>query len=179
MAKHRKRLKNDENRRNSEHTQRHSQAFDAQMRDPLGSLRFENDKFLKPGVLDGFRKTIRNNDNVYHPNLREVEDLRHDHGKRKEHHPDSRREALKRHYKLVDGTRAGVTYKGVRVHPRLRRVFSSLRLSFQDAKKTVVCIRRQARKRVLFALQKVGGRGTGTKRPRPARWTESSYIRCK
>lgn len=177
MAKRRKRLRNDENRRNSEHTQRHIQAFDAQMRDPLGSLRFENDKFLKPGVLDGFRKTIRN-DNVYHPNLREVEDLRHD--RRKEHRPDPRyREALKRHYKLVDGTRAGVTYKGVRVHPRLRRVFSSLRLSFQDAKKTIVCIRRKTRKRVLFALQEIGGRGIGKKRPRPARWTESSYIRCK
>lgn len=177
MAKHRKRLKNDENRRNSEHTQRHIQAFDAQMRDPLGSLRFENDKFLKPGVLDGFHKTIRN-DNIFH-NLREVEDLRHE--RRKEYRPDSRyREALKRHYKLVDGTRAGVTYKGVRVQPRLRRVFESLRLSFQDAKKTVVCIRRKTRKRVLFALQKIGGFGTGKKRPtRVARWTESSYIRCK
>lgn len=171
MAKRRKRLRNDENRRNVKHTQRHIQAFDAQMREPLGSLR------LKPGVLDGFRKTIRNDN---HPNLREVEDLRHDHGKRKEYRPDSRyREALKRHYKLVDGTCAGVTYKGVRVHPRLRRVYESLRLSFPEPKKTVVCIRRKNRKRVLFALQKIGGRGTGTKRPRPARWTESSYIRCK
>lgn len=179
MAKRRKRLRNDddENRRNSEHTQRHIQAFDAQMRDPLGSLRFENDKFFKPGVLDGFHKTIRN-DNIFH-NLREVEDLRHE--RRKEYRPDPRyRETFKRHYKLVDGTRANVTYKGVRVQPRLRRVFESLRLSFQDAKKTVVCIRRKARKRVLFALQKIGGRGTGKKRPtRVARWTESSYIRCK
>lgn len=173
MAKRRKRL-----RKKSEHTQRHINAFDAQMRDPLGSLRPENDKFLRPGVLDGFRKTVRNDN--FHPNLREVEDLRHDHDRRKEYRPDPRyREALKRHYKLVDGTRAGVTYKGVRVHPRLRRVYSSLRLSFQDARKTVVCVRRKTRKRVLFALQKIGGRGIGTKRPTRARWTESSYIRCK
>ncbi len=47
---------------------------------------------------------------------------------------------------------------------------------FQDPEKVLVCIRRAARKRVLFALQKAGrGRKVSSER----HFTDKSFVRCK
>lgn len=100
---------------------------------------------------------------------RETEDLRR-----------ARPLAQSRQYKRVDGSPAPFGRKPVQDRRGLLWMRESMRLSFYDPRKTLVCRRRQARKRVLFALQKVGGKG-GAKRNRSikARWSAQSYIRCK
>ena len=55
----------------------------------------------------------------------------------------------------------------------VRQVLSN---RFSQPRETIVCIRRKTRRSVLFALSRIG-RGSG--RLRRARWSESSYIRCK
>lgn len=45
---------------------------------------------------------------------------------------------------------------------------------FERPERVPVCIRRQARRRVLFALRRTGRRAR-----RSARWTAKSFIRCK
>ena len=51
---------------------------------------------------------------------------------------------------------------------------------FQSPQTTPVCRRREIRKRVLFALKKIGKGRSGRRRfIRPARWTGKSFIRCK
>lgn len=47
---------------------------------------------------------------------------------------------------------------------------------FSQPRQTIVCVRRKTRRSVLFALSRIG-RGSGPLRR--ARWSESSYIRCK
>lgn len=47
---------------------------------------------------------------------------------------------------------------------------------FQDPERVLVCIRRDARKRVLFALRKVG---KGKRITRDRTYTDKSYVRCK
>lgn len=47
---------------------------------------------------------------------------------------------------------------------------------FSQPRQTIVCVRRKTRRSVLFALSRIG-RGSGPFRR--ARWSESSYIRCK
>nr|DAJ57223.1 MAG TPA: hypothetical protein [Microviridae sp.] len=51
-----------------------------------------------------------------------------------------------------------------------------LRAEFRDPQETLVCVRRRARRSVLFALRKVG-KGSGRKRK--ARWSDHSYIVCR
>lgn len=138
--------------------QRETDAYQPQMRDRLRSLR--PGILARPGVLD-FMKTI-----IRKPDLREVEDLRH----------DKSRPVQPRRYMRVDGNPAGYGYKQVQVLSRLRRLRESLRLSFQHPDQTVVCVRRRARRRVLFALQKTGKAGRGNRR---ARWSASSRIQCR
>lgn len=138
--------------------QRETEAFRPQMRDRLRSLRART--LTRPGVLDIKNLFVRK------PDLREVEDLRH----------DKARPVQQRRYMRVDGTPARFGYAQVQIHSRLRRLRESLQLHFHDPRKTVVCVRRQARRRVLFALQKTGKNGRGNRR---ARWSASSRIRCK
>lgn len=47
---------------------------------------------------------------------------------------------------------------------------------FRDPGRVLVCIRRESRKRVLFALQKIG---RGKKVSKFHRFTDKSYVRCK
>lgn len=47
---------------------------------------------------------------------------------------------------------------------------------FQDPERVLVCIRRDARKRVLFALRKVG---KGKRVTRERTYSDKSFVRCK
>ncbi len=78
-------------------------------------------------------------------------------------------------YLLRSGAPASVRYETIsaRVHGRL---WTSVHPYFQRPERTVVCIRRKERRRVLFALQKTG---KGGRRNRPPKWTSKSYIRCR
>ena len=139
---------------------RETEAFRPQMRDRhlLRSLAPR-----RRGVLDSVLDNM-----IRRPILREVEDLRHA--------PARTRKVQPQGYKRDNGTHAGYGY--VPVRPRMPELPARLRLSFHVPKKTVVCIRRQARRRVLFALQALG-RGRGQKKPRRARWTAKSFIQCR
>lgn len=139
---------------------RETEAFQPQMRDRhlLRSL-----APVRRGVLDSVLDNM-----IRRPYLREVEDLRHA--------PARTRKVQPQGYKRDDGTHAGYGY--VPVRPRMPELPARLRLSFHVPQKTVVCIRRQARRRVLFALQALG-RGRGAKKSRRARWTAKSYIQCR
>ena len=96
--------------------------------------------------------------------LREVEDRRT--------YPYEVRERIYRH---IDGTPARITKQPSRKRP-LSWMPSGMHDTFQQPERVSVCVRRKARKRVLFALQKTG-KGSGAKRT--ARWTAKSFIRCK
>lgn len=96
--------------------------------------------------------------------LQEVEDLR-----RIPH------EFRQKGYLLRSGVPAPVRYDTIsaRVYGKM---FTSVHPYFQYPERTVVCIRRQERRRVLFSLQKTG---KGGRRNRPPKWTAKSYIRCR
>jgi len=158
MSKHRK-------SKTKIHTPQHrltSESFRPQMRGALAPLR------RMPGVLGS---------NVFAPrrsflsDLRAIEDLRHE---------EPRQNSSKVHtqrYHRDDGTVAGFGPRPVR--SRMLPVRVQMRVSFHQPERTVVCHRRQARRRVLFALQ-ASGRGRKSPRVfRKARWTTKSHIRCK
>lgn len=111
------------------------------------------------GALDTLHKL---NQRSY---LREIEDLRT---------LPRAHQIHKGRYLHINGTPARPRY--LHVQSRMPWVREQVRPHFPIPEKTVVCIRRKTRRRVLFALSKTG-RGGG--RQRPARWTAKSYIRCK
>lgn len=139
-----------------------SEPLHPQMRGALAPLR------RMPGVLGS---------NVFAPrrsflsDLRAIEDLRHD-----EPRPNSSKIRTQRYHR-DDGTLAGFGPRPVRSRVLPMRV--QMRVSFHQPERTVVCHRRQTRRRILFALQ-AAGRGRKSPRVfRKARWTTKSYIRCK
>lgn len=139
-----------------------SEPLRPQMRDPLGSLR------RMPGVLGRDAFTSRRS---FLSDLRAIEDLRHD-----EPRPNSSKIHTQRYHR-DDGTLAGFGPRPVRSRMLPMRV--QMRVSFHQPERTLVCHRRQARRRVLFALQ-ASGRGRKSPRVfRKARWTIKSHIRCK
>lgn len=157
MAKHRK-------SKTKIHTPPHritSEPLRPQMRGALAPLR------RMPGVLG--RDVFTSRRSFLH-DLRVIEDLRH-----AEPRPNSSKIQSQRYHR-DDGTVAG--YGPVHVRSRMLPVRAQVRLSFHQPERTLVCVRRQTRRRVLHALQKIG-RGRGTKKPKRARWTAKSYIRCK
>ena len=102
--------------------------------------------------------------------IREVEDLRsvpHD-------------VKVTQGYRVLSGRPAGVVYlprqRSMQPSGLLRDLFPSMHARFQDTWRTIVCIRRRARRHVLFALRKMGKGGGRHKRPV---WTDKSYISCK
>lgn len=139
-----------------------SESLRPQMRGPLGPLR------RMPGVLGRDVFTSRRS---FLSDLRAIEDLRHE---------EPRSNSSKVHtqrYHRDDGTVAGFGPRSVR--SRMLPVRVQMRVSFHQPERTVVCHRRQARRRVLFALQ-ASGRGRKSPRVfRKARWTTKSHIRCK
>lgn len=114
--------------------------------------------------LDDYKRTRLNL--PYNPllGLREVEDRRTI--------PHEIRQNVFRH---TDGTPARITQR-----PSYKRkvpwLHADMHDTFRQPGRVSVCVRRKARKRVLFALQKTG-RGSGAKRT--ARWSAASFIRCK
>lgn len=130
-----------------------------QMRDRISVARMRRDTPRRFGVL------VRDFFQTEKPDLREVEDLRRI--------PHAHKQGRYLHF---DGTPARTGYKPVQ--NRVFGMFQGMHLGFLQPQKTLVCVRRKTRRRILFALQKVG-RGRGAKRPRRARWTSKSYIRCK
>lgn len=80
-------------------------------------------------------------------------------------------------YRREDGRAAVVTVRSVRkTDVRGRRMPSQVRDVFLHPAGVLVCQRRQARRRVIFALYKdrIGGKSF-----RPAKWTDRSYIVCQ
>ena len=154
MAKHRK-SKNKSHRTTTV-------ALRPQMRGPLGPLR------RMPGVLGRDAFTSRRS---FLSDLRAIEDLRHE-----EPRSNSSKIYTQRYHR-DDGTVAGFGPRPVR--SRVSPVRVQMRVSFHQPERTLVCHRRQARRRVLFALQ-ASGRGRKSPRVfRKARWTTKSHIRCK
>lgn len=99
----------------------------------------------------------------------QTEDLRHEARFLSENYPTQT-------YRRVDGGAAHIA--GREVHSsamQKRRLPPRLRYEFTDPDRTLVCIRRKNRRRVIFALRKAGKAG---KRNRKARWTAKSYITC-
>lgn len=153
MAKHRK-SKNKSHRTTTV-------ALRPQMRGPLGPLR------RMPGVLGRDVFTSRRS---FLRDLRAIEDLRHERPI-----PNSTK-VRQKEYRRDDGTLAG--YGPVLVRPRMPSVSPRLRVAFYRPERVLVCQRRQARRRVLFALSQ--GRGVGRPKVwRRARWTAKSYVSCK
>lgn len=136
-------------------------ALQPQMRGPLGPLR------RMPGVLGRDVFTSRRS---FLSDLRAIEDLRNERPI-----PNSTK-VRQKEYRRDDGTLAG--YGPVLVRSRMPSVSPRLRVAFYRPQRVLVCQRRQARRRVLFALSK--GRGTGRPKVwRRARWTAKSYVSCK
>lgn len=83
-------------------------------------------------------------------------------------------------YRRTDGRPAAIRWQPVR-QDRVRggRVPVRMRTVFQDASHVLVCARRQARRRVIFALQLHGQGGARRRKNVKARWTDRSYIVCR
>lgn len=97
------------------------------------------------------------------PDFRPVEDLRHD------------TKEQDRGFRTVRGRTARIkTRPQGEVHKT--RLHTPVHSYFLDPQRVLVCIRREARKRVLFALRRAG---RGKRVSREHRFTDKSYIRCK
>lgn len=113
--------------------------------------------------------------------LLEIEDLRrHTHDTQRAFVPDTPRgaqDARGPYHTLLGAVTEPRNYTSSPVRADLRYMPGQLQYRFPDPRKTLVCIRRRTRRRVLFALRKVGkGRGHSFRKPR---WSAHSYIRCK
>lgn len=107
--------------------------------------------------------------NLFTERLRYVEDLRTS--------PQTLSEP--RQYKRVDGTVASYSPRPaarVQVQNRVLGLQPYMRLQFHSPEKTLVCVRRKTRRRVLFALRQAGKSGRSHRTPR---WSAKSYISCK
>lgn len=107
---------------------------------------------------------------VLKPDLKPVEDLRH----------VSKEPSLQREpFRTVSGRVARTERRPAR-NPQgtVQKSWLSLPLHdyFRSPRQVLVCIRRDTRARVLFALQKIG---RGRKVSRIHRFTEKSRVRCK
>lgn len=148
------------------------QTFEAsQMRDRLAVAREQlNEMLLSRGVL-----SFNNEQNpLRHDELSLAED------RRRISHEKNLHATAERHF-LVNGAPAehGYNRRPASVVRQRRMLWlpQPVRDEFHYPEKTVVCIRRQTRRRVLFALRQIG-RGSGAK-PRKARWSETSRIVCR
>lgn len=108
--------------------------------------------------------------------LLELEDLRHE-------KPQELQQVdglFRRHYAAgPDGVAASVVQRDKPFEDTLSgRLSSRVRSVFADTRRSLVCVRRRARRAVLLALSHRGG-GAAKPFKRPAKWTEQSYIDCK
>lgn len=107
-----------------------------------------------------FHKTIRRQ-----PDLRPVEDLRRV--------PD---EIDKRQSFRLRGGAPAVQVRRPESEVRHTKLSVPMHDYFADPQRTLVCIRRDTRKRVLFALRKAG---KGRKVSSVRHFTDKSFVRCK
>ena len=133
-----------------------------QMRDALGIARPRGD------LLHGRNRDAGVLHNIIKQSRLQIEDLR-------TNRSDYEEFGLQRTYRRDDGGSARVIYGPPRKNP-VRSLPTQLRREFYDPSKTLVCQRRQARKRVLHALRKTGKNG---RRNRRARWSAASFISCR
>lgn len=146
----------------------------SQMRDRLAVAR---EQLVDPDLLSRGVLSFHHDDLRRDPfRMTEVEDQR-----RRIFHDSEKTISPHRHF-LVTGAPAehGYGSRSTRVqnNSRLYRLSEQVRDEFRFPRQTVVCIRRQNRRRVLFALRQIG-KGAGGKKFRPAKWNESSYIVCR
>lgn len=100
---------------------------------------------------------------VHLPDLRLVEDRRT--------YPHEIRQDL---FRDISGAPAQISRRPARETRRqVPGVLPRLYHRFETPRRVPVCIRREARRRVLHALRKTG-RGS-----RPGKWTAQSFVRCK
>lgn len=118
--------------------------------------------------------SLRHRPGVLHPldlskyylgDLRDVEDLRR--------LPKAVQQ--QRQFKLIHGTSAPYGRKPVPVRHPVPWLREKMSVQFHFPERTAVCVRRKARRRVLFAMRKTSGTG----RRKKARWTAKSYIQCR
>lgn len=123
----------------------------------------------RPGVFGDLFHNFNPTEFLNHAR-QETEDLR-----RWQPRPRNARLPEQRQYRHINGALAERRYLMDRELPGLR---SQLRLQFSQPRTTLICVRRQARRRVLFALSlfRKKGRGGGAKKPR---WSMQSYIQCR
>lgn len=115
--------------------------------------------------------------------LTQIEDLRrytHEPARPLDPDPAPRPSPYRRTYRDIYGRDAPHSVRSLPLHHngRMRPLRPRLQRVFLQPKSVIVCIRRRLRRSVLFALRRIG-HGSGRKRLRRARWSESSYIRCK
>ena len=131
---------------------------------------------------DAFRIAARHASVARVLSLTDIEDHRrhyHDPQRPLDPLPAPRPAKSRQKYYTVFGARAEHKVQPARPIPGyggllpVRQVLSD---RFSQPRQTIVCVRRKTRRSVLFALSRIG-RGSGPLRR--ARWSESSYIRCR
>lgn len=148
----------------SQETQARSFDTEQQMRDALRIARDTSSRRFAERYLAERLGSLRA--------LREIEDRRL--------HEYQKDGVLSGSYRRTDGSRAEIRRLPVRRDPLPnQRLYSPMRDFFRDPRRVLACIRRDIRRRVIFALQLSRKGGRGAKRFRKAHWTESSYIVCK
>lgn len=132
-----------------------------QTRDPLLRVARPAVVHRLAGALDRDRIILRSLLHDPISDLRQAEDRRQLH-----------RHYQQRQYLRIDGTPARP--RMLPLQSGLRGLRSQMRFQFPVPKETLVCVRRQVRRRIIFAMQKAG-RG-GQKKPS---WTETSRVVCR
>lgn len=145
----------------------------SQMRDRLSVAREQLDdlSLLSRGVL-----SFHHNDSSV---FRSQSDFTHIEDNRRRFDEQKFQRTPQRHF-LISGKVAEHGYNRpvspVSVQSRMFWMPERVRDEFYNPRQTLVCVRRQVRRNVLFALRQIG-KGSGAKRR--ARWSEASRIVCR
>ena len=158
MAKKSKRRKDRSNSR--VHLDSTSRRTLAQMRDPFpGRSRLLPRRFVKP---ESFRSIIN----------RQIEDLRHD---ASNFVNDNQVGPV---YRDTSGSVAETEWQHIRKSDMQgKNMQPQVRIAFRNPKNALVCVRRRARRAVMFALRRTGK--AGARNNRKAVWSDKSRIVCK
>lgn len=152
----------------SEQTPRHQTTQDQTRGDPLLAARA-----LRRGVLRNIFNPFMEPHDVIRQFTRpdsEIEDLRR-WRPRQTHLPlPSPRQYFRQDGQVALQGRLPANHRG------MSGLLSYLRLQFREPRQTHVCVRRQARRQVLFALRRAG-RGSGAHKT--PRWSAQSFIQCR
>lgn len=158
MAKKSKRKKDRSNSR--VHLDSTSRRTLAQMRDPFpGRSRLLPRRFVKP---ESFRSIVH----------RQIEDLRHDASNFVNDngigpvYRDKRGAVAETEWQHISKS----DMQGKRLQPQVR-------IAFRNPKDALVCVRRRARRAVMFALRRTGK--AGARNNRKAVWSDRSRIVCR